>query len=90
MSRRMRISSANDFAILMKNARLDAGLTQAELADRVGKSRKWVVDVERGAINPTLSSVIDVCRVLEFSLSVAKQERLAGDVDLLALVLGEN
>ncbi len=90
MSRRMRISSATDFAILMKNARLDAGLTQAELADRVGKSRKWVVDVERGVINPTLSSVIDVCRVLEFSLSVAKEERPAGDVDLLALVLGEN
>lgn len=76
--------------MLMKSARLDASMTQAELAERVGKSRKWIVDVERGAINPTLRSVIDVCRVLDFSLSVSKQERPAGSVDLLALALGED
>ncbi len=54
------------------------------------KSRKWIVDVERGVINPTLRSVIDVCRILDFSLSVSKQERPAGSVDLLALALGED
>lgn len=63
-------------------------LAVVAVAERVGKSRKWIVDVERGVINPTLRSVIDVCRVLDFSLSVSKQKRPAGSVDLLALVLG--
>ena len=38
-------------------------LAVVAVAERVGKSRKWIVDVERGVINPTLRSVIDVCRV---------------------------
>lgn len=40
------------FAQLVKDARNERGLTQAELAERSQKSKSWIVDVERGKTLP--------------------------------------
>jgi len=45
-------------------ARLDAGLSQRELAERAGTSRAWVAAVERGACVPSVGRLLDLARAL--------------------------
>lgn len=48
----MRIKTARELGMRLREAREDASLTQAELAERIGTSRQWVFDLERG--KPTI------------------------------------
>ena len=50
-----------DFSLcrLCEQARLAAGLTQVELADRLGKSQASIAALERPGANPTLQSLHD-------------------------------
>ncbi len=43
----------NDLGVRLKDARSAAGLTQAELAERVGVSRKTINTVENGVFIPS-------------------------------------
>ena len=52
----------------MKEARAELGLSQAELARRVGVSRQTVNMIENGDYNPTVTLCIKICRVLERTL----------------------
>lgn len=45
----MNIGTARNAGEALKQARLAAAMTQAELAGRIHVSRKWVIDVESGA-----------------------------------------
>jgi transcriptional regulator with XRE-family HTH domain len=45
-------------------ARLDAGLSQRELAELAGTSRAWVAAVERGACVPSVGRLVDLARAL--------------------------
>lgn len=84
---RVEVRTAGDFGDFMRRARLDQNLTQAELAAEVGKTRKWVSQVELGQTMPTLPAVILVARVLGFSLALDRVDP-AGE-GLLTQVLGE-
>ncbi|HKF79056.1 MAG TPA: helix-turn-helix transcriptional regulator [Candidatus Dormibacteraeota bacterium] len=44
--------------------RLRRGLTQARLAHLVGRSERWLVEVERGAVDPRLSDAVALARML--------------------------
>lgn len=48
----------------MKQTRLEKGLSQAELARRVGVSRQTVNMIENGDYNPTIGLCIRICREL--------------------------
>ena len=48
----------------MKQARAEAGLSQQELADRLGVSRQTINAIEKGDYNPTIKLCIGICRVL--------------------------
>jgi putative transcriptional regulator len=67
-----------ELANRLKALRAAAGLTQAELADRVGVSRKTINTVENGVFVPStilalkLSSVLDVPVEGVFELKPAK------------------
>ena len=87
MSGAIPITSAKDFAVVMRSRRLAAGVTQDELAQQIGKSRKWVISVERGDTMPTLPAVIAVARALGHSLELRPHDPVY--TDLLALALGE-
>ena len=50
--------------LAMKEARLNAGLSQQELADKLGVSRQTVNAIEKGDYNPTIRLCIGICRVL--------------------------
>lgn len=83
----MRLMSSQDFAIFMRDTRIARGMSQADLADKVDKSRKWVINVELGITQPTLPAVIQVSRALGFSVDL--EENDSQGVDLIALALGE-
>ena len=48
----------------MRQARQDAGMSQEELARRIGASRQTVNMIERGDYNPSLHLCISICQTL--------------------------
>ena len=66
-------------AVLLQQARRRAGLTQAELAARVGTTQSAIARWERGASRPTverLESIVDACGL---ELRLGLEARAAGD-----------
>jgi transcriptional regulator with XRE-family HTH domain len=53
----------------VEELRLEAGLTQEQLADRFESDFPSVGGIERGTSNPTFSSLLRVARALEVDLS---------------------
>ncbi len=49
-------------AILLREARLRAGLSQAELAQRAGKARSAIGRWERGEVKPSFETLRDLVR----------------------------
>lgn len=55
-------------ADLMREARLRAGLSQQELAERSGRDRSVIARWEQGAVAPSLDSLIEVVHACGFDL----------------------
>ena len=53
----------------MKLARAEKGLSQQELADKLGVSRQTINAIEKGDYNPTIKLCIGICRVLGLTLN---------------------
>src|SRR5207237_2181318 len=62
-----RVTSAD----LIREARLRAGLTQAQLAERTGRDRSVVARWEQGAVAPSLETLLDLLRACGFDLPLA-------------------
>lgn len=71
----MQVQSPAAFAAFVRSSRLRANLTQAELAQAVRKSRRWVHDLETGKVNLSLGAAIDVAAALGATLSLDHSER---------------
>lgn len=52
------------YALNLRNARLKAGLTQKELADRVCVSQSMIAQCENGAKTPTVIVAVLIARTL--------------------------
>ncbi|MGD6844391.1 helix-turn-helix transcriptional regulator [Bacillus infantis] len=52
----------------VKRARLQAELTQQELADRVGITRQTVSLIEKGKYNPSLKLCLQICYAVQSNL----------------------
>jgi transcriptional regulator with XRE-family HTH domain len=59
---------------LIREARLRAGLTQAELGERIGRPQSVIARWERGAVTPSLETLREAIRGcgLDISFSLAK------------------
>jgi transcriptional regulator with XRE-family HTH domain len=55
-------------AILIREARLRAGLTQQELATRSGRERSVIARWEQGAVAPSLEALLEVIQACGFDL----------------------
>ena len=55
-------------AVLIREARLRAGLTQQELAERTGRERSVIARWEQGAVAPSLESLLELIRACGFDL----------------------
>jgi transcriptional regulator with XRE-family HTH domain len=63
-------------ADLLKEARLRAGLTQGQLAHRVGRSQSAIARWESGRVQPSLETLRDLVRAcrLELTLGIARYD----------------
>ncbi|WP_306009155.1 helix-turn-helix transcriptional regulator [Bacillus sp. MMSF_3328] len=52
----------------VKQARLQAELTQQELADRVGITRQTISLIEKGKYNPSLKLCLQICYAVQSKL----------------------
>ncbi len=79
----IRIRTARDFGLLIRQRRRRLGLSQTELADRAGVSREWIIAVERGKAGAELGLVLRTLAVLDVALTVEDADirtRRADDV----------
>ncbi|MCS5717386.1 helix-turn-helix domain-containing protein [Herbiconiux sp. CPCC 205763] len=80
--------SARELGGYVRELRLERELTQAELAERAGVSREWLVAFEKGKPNVDLARVLDVVGALGMTLDVVPDGRDGGNDDLLRRLFG--
>jgi transcriptional regulator with XRE-family HTH domain len=64
-------------AALIRQARTEAAMTQAELASRAGLSQSAIARLERGGSNPTIATLANVIAATGRQLSLSAQVRRA-------------
>ena len=53
---------------MIREARLRAGLTQQQLADRTGRERSVIARWEQGAVSPSVDNFLEVIQACGFDL----------------------
>jgi len=89
----LRVRSIRDIAAAARGRRLDLGLSQAQVAKRVGVSRKWIVEFEAGKSSAELGLALRVLDELGLALDVSRQGEapgFGGDTVDLDVVLEEH
>jgi HTH-type transcriptional regulator/antitoxin HipB len=66
----MLAANAADIGNIVRRRRTKASLSQGELADKIGVSRKWIADLERGHPRAQLHLVLDVLNALDALVDV--------------------
>ena len=64
-------SKAWYYATVLKSARKTAGITQQQLADRIGKKREYIALLEKGETDMQLSTFLMITEVLGLKLSLS-------------------
>jgi HTH-type transcriptional regulator / antitoxin HipB len=64
------VRNAVDLGAAVQAARHEAGLTQAELAERAGVPRSYLAQLERGRSSRLLDLLLDLLRLLDLELVV--------------------
>lgn len=66
----MNLKSVNDVAAVARDRRKQLGLTQADLASRIGVGREWVIKFERGKSTVELGIVMRALRELRLQVEL--------------------
>jgi transcriptional regulator with XRE-family HTH domain len=76
-------------ASLIREARLRAGLTQSELADRTGRDRSVIARWEQAVVAPSVETLLELVRACGFDLPLelrpydeSRQDRLTKNLRL--------
>ena len=77
----MLVRNARDLGLRMRDQRLQMGLSQATLAQRIGVSRSWVVQVERGNAGAEFGLVLRALSALNLDLDVRAAHAPDGAAD---------
>lgn len=65
------INSMKQLSTTLRDARHNAGLTQAELADMTNVSRPWINQLEQGRIaNPSMQRILAICDALHMRITM--------------------
>jgi HTH-type transcriptional regulator/antitoxin HipB len=70
----MQIRTPSDLGLLIRERRRQLGLTQAELAQRTGVGRQWIVEVERGKSRAELGLILRALAQLDLQLAVGQDD----------------
>lgn len=65
--------------VKIKQLRKSQKMTQEQLGEKAGISYKFIGEIERGAVNPSLDSLIGIARALRVNV----KELLPGEKDLI-------
>lgn len=68
------LKTASDFGSLIRSRRKARGLGQAELAEMVGVSRRWLNQVEAGKPGASLSLILNTLNALDVQIEVRADE----------------
>ena len=66
----MRIQQQTELGQLTHQRRVDIGLTQFELAERLGVTRQWVARFEKGIGEPSLTKALLVLHELDLTIDI--------------------
>lgn len=66
----MQSPSPKEIGAIVRQARAEAGITQAALAARIGASRFWVADLERGKPRAELGLTLKALRALGLAVAI--------------------
>ena len=66
----MRIRNPTDLGAFIRDRRSQLGLDQAELAEKAGTSRKWLIEVEQGKPRAEIGLVLGTLKTLGVSLDL--------------------
>lgn len=67
--------------LLIREARLLAGLSQGELGERVGSYRAQIARWERGAVQPSFETLRELVEACGYELSVAVAPRVTNEAE---------
>lgn len=70
----MRFLTPKDLGALARDARIGAGMTQAQLGEKIGASRFWVAEFERGKNRAELGLTLKALRALNLVLTVEPKD----------------
>lgn len=82
----MRIGSARDLGLAVRQGRQDRGQTQAELAAAAGVSRRWLSDLEAGKATAEFGLILRTLDALGIGLDALPVESAPGGINLDALL----
>jgi len=71
----MHIRTTKDIGAVIRHWRKIRGLDQGELAEKVGVSRRWVVQIEQGKPRAAQNLVLKTLDVLGVTVSVSESEK---------------
>lgn len=67
---RIRVDRARDLGEVIRAVREQRGLTQAQLAERIGAPRTYLSDLERGASTTALTRILKALDALDVDLEL--------------------
>lgn len=70
----VRFLTPKDLGVVVREARVAAGLTQAALADKIGASRFWVAEFERGKPRAEVGLALKALRALKLTITIQSKE----------------
>lgn len=71
---RRTVSTTSDIGNLLRERREELHLTQKEIAEKLGVSRKWYIEMEQGKPTIELYRVLDVFWALDLTLQIEVKE----------------
>jgi HTH-type transcriptional regulator/antitoxin HipB len=77
----VKVGTPSDLGNLVREARLAAGLTQEQLAQRAGASRLWINQVESGHQGASVGKVLKLLAALDLAMEVAPEQRRVSRLD---------
>ncbi|MCM4079475.1 helix-turn-helix domain-containing protein [Paractinoplanes hotanensis] len=84
----MRLSNSTDLGLYLRERRRAAGMTQVQLADRAGVSRRWLSDLEAGKPTAEVGLVFKVVSALGLLIDVRVEPEPEIDLDAYLDSLG--
>jgi HTH-type transcriptional regulator/antitoxin HipB len=78
----MRLASARDLGLDVRDRRRRLGMTQSDLGAAAQVSRRWLSDLEAGKPTVEVGLVFKVLHALELTLEASPTETGPGDFDL--------